>query len=167
MKKLLVCLILITFFIACKKEKVLPPLKLDEINGTRLWERISIETDYTDYSYWPDHEEIKPGQAPHGSYHKIFINNQLLDSLPLENRIAPEGSIIVKENMNIDKKFVKMTVMAKIKGFNPEGGDWFWAAFSPDGEVLAEGVPAGCFNCHTGMKDNDYVIVRPLDYPFE
>ncbi len=84
-------------------------------------------------------------------------------SAAIENKIAPPGTIIVKENMNIDKKVVKITVMAKVEGYNPEGGDWFWAAYSPEGEVLVEGVPGGCFNCHMGMKSNDYIIVRPLD----
>lgn len=149
---------------SCGKETRLEPLSAGEINGARLWERISGESDYENYSFWPDHEGINPGQAPHGVYHKIFINADLMSALPVKSKIAPLGTIIVKENMNRDKEVQKITVMAKIADYSEESGNWFWAAYSPDGEVLAEGTPRGCVSCHEGMKSNDYIIVRPLDH---
>jgi hypothetical protein len=165
MKKYIILIITVfVLFSSCKEEVQFNPLTSAEISGTRLWERISSEGDYSTYSFWPGHEGINPGQAPHGVYHRIYINNNLKESLPNENKIAPFGSIIVKENFNIDQKVVKITVMAKVEGFNDEGGNWFWAAYSPEGEVQAEGTPKGCVSCHVGMKNNDYIIVRPLDY---
>ena len=165
---IIITFILSVIFAGCREEEVhLEPLGADEISGQRLWERISTENDYSQYSYWPEHEGIKPGQAPHGVYHRIYISRELKESLPLENNIAPFGTIIVKENLNIDQKVAKITVMTKVEGFNPEGGNWFWAAYSPEGEVQAEGTPKGCVSCHEGMKKNDYVIVRPLDFPID
>jgi len=164
MKKIIVIFISAILISACKEEAKLTPLSSSEISGERLWERISVDSEYTDYSFWPDHEGINPGQAPHGVNHRIFINRDLKEALPIDNRIAPFGTIIVKENMNIDLKVVKITVMAKVDGFNSDGGNWFWAAYSPEGEVQAEGTPKGCVSCHVGMKNNDYVIVRPLDH---
>jgi len=164
MIKIMVIFVSVILISACKEEAQLTPLLSSEISGERLWERISVDSDYSDYSFWPAHEGINPGQAPHGVNHRIYINRDLKESLPIENRIAPFGTIIVKENMNVDLKVVKITVMAKVDGFNPDGGNWFWAAYSPEGEVQAEGTPKGCVTCHEGMKRNDYVIVRPLDY---
>ncbi len=163
-KRILSLSVLILILASCSKEVRYVPLNKDEISGARLWERISSDSDYSTYSFWPGHEGISPGQAPHGVYHRIYINGDLLDALPIESRIAPMGTIIVKENMNRDEEVQKITVMAKVDGYNNEGGNWFWAAYSPEGEVLAEGTPKGCVSCHVGMKSNDYIIVRPLDH---
>ena len=158
-------LILTVSPLACKKaeEVVLPPLTKDEISGERLWTRLSEEANYKTYSFFPDHDGVRPGQAPHGRLHRVYVNRVLLDALPIEERVAPEGSIIVKENLNTQRVTTKITVMAKVAGYNPEANDWFWAAFEPSGEVGAEGKPGGCISCHSGVKENDFVIIRKLD----
>jgi hypothetical protein len=69
-----------------------------------------------------------------------------------------DGAIIAKENYTADKKFVALTVMYKIKGYNPEAGDWFWVKYAPDGKVLASGKVKGCIQCHSAKKDNDYIF---------
>lgn len=162
-KQITAILLLLTILLSCSEEIRQPPLKSKEISGERLWQRIHSESPYPDYSFWPEHEGINPGQAPHGVNHRIYINGDLMSVLPVDSRIAPFGSIIVKENMNRNNEVLKITVMAKIEDYNDEGGNWFWAAYSPKGEVLAEGTPKGCVSCHSGMKNNDYIIVRPLD----
>ena len=149
----------------CSKpvENLMDPLTADNIDGAALWTRITEEADYKTYSFWPGHEGIQPGQAPHGVYHKIYINRILADALPVKNRITAEGTIIVKENLSNEKVVDAITVMAKVKDYNPEAGDWFWVKYTPQGEVLAEGAPKGCVSCHEGMDGNDYIIVRMLD----
>ena len=157
--------ILIIILSSCSKpvENLTDPLTVDNIDGTALWTRITDEADYKSYSFWPGHDGIQPGQAPHGVYHKIYINKVLIDALPVSNLISPEGTIIVKENLTNDKVVDSITVMVKVKDYNPEVGDWFWAKYSPQGEVLAEGTPKGCISCHEGMDRNDYIIVRMLN----
>lgn len=163
--KRIILFLMIIILIACTKpeEQSLTPLDLSEINGTVLWERITTEAKYTTYAFWPDHEEIQPGQAPHGAFHRIYINRVLFRALPVEERVLPEGAIIVKENLDSQKSLSSITVMVKIKDYNPEAGDWFWAKYTSEGEILAEGTPGKCILCHQGMDYNDYIIVRPLD----
>ncbi len=158
-------LIIIILLSSCtrKEEPVLAPLTSGKIDGKVLWKRITVDSDYKNYAFWPDHEGLQPGQAPHGVYHKIFINKVLRDALPAKDRKAPDGSIIVKENFNSTKDLTVITVIAKVRGYNPRDNDWYWAKYSPAGEVLASGTPASCIGCHEGMKDNDYIIVQPLD----
>jgi len=150
---------------ACSKsfEPYTTPLVSTSISGSVLWNRITVDTDYESYSFWPGHEGNQPGQSPHGAYHKIYINKVLFEALPVKNKISPIGTIIVKENLSSAKVLDSITVMAKVKGYNPEAGDWFWAKYSPEGKVLAEGSPKGCISCHEGMSANDYIIVRGLD----
>lgn len=152
--------------VSCSKEEEntgVDPLAADEVSGRVLWERISSEADYTNYAFWPGHEGLNPGQAPHGPFHKIYINFVIADKLPLEDKLVPDGGIIVKENYSNGKEFAGITVMAKVDGYDPEHNDWFWAKYGPDGNIDAEGKPNGCISCHAGMEQNDYVIVHPLD----
>lgn len=157
--------ILIIALSSCTKpvEPNIDPITVNEINGIVLWNRITQESAYKSYSFWPGHEDLQPGQSPHGTFHKIYINNVLADILPVREKIAPHGTVIVKENYNSEKNLDAITVMVKVKDYNPDNGDWFWAKYTTEGEVLAEGTPGGCVGCHQGMEDNDYIIVRPLD----
>jgi len=145
----------------------LPPLGPEEISGEALWERFTEETDYRNYPFWPEHAGMQPGQAPHGPYHRIFINPTLRSALPAEDRSLPDGSLIVKENYTSDEQLNSLTVMAKVEGYAPESGNWFWAKYSPKGSIQSQGTPPPCISCHAGKQDNDYVIVRPLDKPVE
>ena len=164
---ILVSILFLLFSCGKKTELVFDPLNVNEISGERLWERISVEGDYKNYGQFPSHQGERRGQAPHGIFHRIYINKTLSDSLPVKGSSVPYGSIIVKENLNVEKENVKLTVMAKVKGFNKDGGEWFWAAFDPDGKIAAQGTPKGCVTCHSGMRKNDWIIVHPLNLPIE
>jgi hypothetical protein len=76
--------------------------------------------------------------------------------------MLPDGAIIVKENYSADKKLGALTVMYKVKGYNPQAGDWFWVKYLPDGKVAVEGKVDACINCHASAKANDYVGTAPL-----
>ena len=145
------------------EEPDVAPLVAAEISGARLWQRIAEEADYKSYAEHPGHEGIRPGQSPHGRFHIVYINKLLADALPLPDRRAPVGTIIVKENLTAEKELDALTVMVKVEGYDPAHNDWFWAKFAPDGTVQAEGSPGGCIKCHEGMVHNDYVIIRRLD----
>ncbi len=144
-----------------------PPLTKDEISAERVWQRVTEEYDYKQFPEWPGNEGIQPGQTPHGRFHQIYINPILYNALPIEDRIAPNGSIIFKENLNIDEELVAITAMVKVEGFAPETNDWYWIKYTVDGETVAEGNVDGCISCHVGVKYNDYVIVQPLDKNLE
>ncbi len=150
---------------AKEKETVLPPLTREEINGERLWKRITVETDWDTYSRWPGQEGLIPGQSPHGRFHEVYVNAPLSTALPIASRIAPNGSIVVKENFTADKKPAGVTVMAKVAGYDPDHGDWFWAKYDPKGKIGAAGKIEACYECHAGVKDNDYIILWQLDAP--
>ena len=55
-----------------------------------------------------------------------------------------------------------ITVMYKVKGYNPEGNDWFWVKYAADGKAQAEGKVQGCINCHGKKKDNDYIFIGSI-----
>ena len=70
-----------------------------------------------------------------------------------------DNSIVVKENYDKAKQLTSVTVMRKVKGYNPEKGDWFWARFSADSKITHEGKVEMCYGCHASADDNDYIFV--------
>ena len=153
--------------LSCSTRSVHPPLTASQVNADSVWRRISSEEDYTDYPSWPGHEGIRRGQEPHGVFHRAYVNDTLRNALPLPDRIAPPGSIIVKENLNAERTIEAITVMVKITGYDSEANDWYWAKYTPSGQTEAAGKVQGCITCHAVVHDNDYVMIRPLDAPVD
>ena len=96
--------ILIIILSTCSKpvENLIDSLTVDNIDGRSLWTRITEEADYKSYSFWPGHEDIQPGQSPHGVYHKIYINKIL----------APSFSHSVFLELYISLHFSKSTIVS-------------------------------------------------------
>jgi hypothetical protein len=122
-----------------------------------LWNYITKVSPYQNWSFWPDHQGMQDGRAPHGPQHKVYVNDKALASNapPLQF-----GAIQVKENFNMAGELKAITVMYKIKDYNPADGDWFWVKYSPQGEAAKAGKPAGCIGCHGTRANNDFVIVH-------
>ncbi len=125
-----------------------------------LWNYITKESPYTKWSFWPDHQGMQPGRAPHGPLHKVYVNDRAINS---PKPPVQYGSIAVKENYGNDRELKAITVMYKLQGFNPDDGDWFWAKYSPDGKADIAGQPAGCIGCHGTRASNDFILVHEFD----
>jgi len=52
--------------------------------------------------------------------------------------------------------------MYKVKGYNPKGGDWYWAQVTAGGKVTQEGKVDECIKCHEAQKTNDYTWTSKL-----
>ncbi len=126
-------------------------------NAEKLNEYIIKYDPYRAWELWPDKGKLYKGAEPHGALLTTFVNKAAYFSIKKKKGMA-DGSIIAKENYTADKKFVALSVMYKIKGYNPAGGDWFWVKYAPDGKVEAAGKVKGCIDCHAKMKDNDYIF---------
>jgi len=131
--------------------------EMPEPDGDALWHYISKVSPYQKWSFWSDHQGMQDGRAPHAPKHKVFVNKQ-----GIESKTAPlqYGAIDVKENYSPSHELKAITVMYKVKGYNPEDGDWFWAKYSPTGETLKAGKLQGCIGCHATRVANDFVLVH-------
>lgn len=131
--------------------------KMPGADPAELWEYITEKAPYTSWGFWADHEGLQEGSAPHAPLHKVYVNELGLKSV---HAPASNGTIVVKENIGTDKELKALTVMYKIKGYNPEAGDWFWVKYDPKGNVAKSGKPKGCISCHSSADDNDYILVH-------
>lgn len=169
MKKLMVCLLAVCFVLsmtitAHAIHEVIPSeTQVPEPgpDAEKLNEYIIKYNPYRAWDLWPGKGRLYKGAEPHGALLTTFVNSTALYSIKKKNGMA-DGSIIVKENYAADKRFVALTVMYKIKGYNPEAGDWFWAKYLPDGTIEASGKVKGCIDCHGKQKDNDFIMTGPV-----
>mgnify|MGYP003982863959 FL=1 len=62
-----------------------------------LWEHITKTSPYPQWKFWDDHKGMLEGNDPHGSLHKVYVNDKAYasHSTPIEY-----GAIVVKENYN-------------------------------------------------------------------
>ena len=126
-----------------------------------FWEHVTETNPYQGWGYWPEHEGIYPGQSPHGAFLKLYANSIALKALREGQIPLPYGSMIMKANYAKDRKtLMALTPMYKVKDYNPEAGDWFWAKYKPNGEVQAAGKVGGCIDCHRAKKDHDWLFTE-------
>ncbi len=130
-------------------------------DAEKLLDYLTMHDPYRAWDLWPKKGRLYKGTEPHGALLTTFVNNNALHSIKKKKGMA-EGSIIVKENYTADKKFTSLSVMYKIKGYNPDGGDWFWAKYAPDGKIEASGMVKACIACHSQKKDNDYIFIEAV-----
>lgn len=135
-----------------------PPL----VNGTDLLRYITVEHNYANWSLWPGTGVLYEGKEPHGALLITYVSDNALDAIEQKTGIMPNGSIIVKENYNSEKELMAVTVMQKVKNYDPAHNDWFWLKFGPSGEIEAEGKVPQCYECHSARKDNDYLYTGRL-----
>ena len=147
-------------FIALAICLIAPPMVVADMPGPdpeAVWNYITKVSPYTKWGFWPDHQGMQPGRAPHGPLHKVYVNDRGLNSsrLPVQY-----GALFVKENYSAEKKLEVITIMYKVYGYNPKDGDWFWAKYSLDGKADKYGKPQGCIGCHGTRVSNDFVLVH-------
>ncbi|MDW7709262.1 MAG: cytochrome P460 family protein [Deferrisomatales bacterium] len=132
-----------------------------EASGAALWKHLKAEN-YTSWKMWPGKSALYPGTEPHGVLLTTYVNGAALGAIEGKKGTMPAGAIVVKENYMPDKTLAAVTVMYKVQGYNPAGGDWFWAKYAPDGKVDEEGKEGMCLGCHSRVADNDYLFIGPL-----
>ncbi|MCL7476231.1 MAG: cytochrome P460 family protein [Methanosarcinales archaeon] len=138
------------------------PQKEVSANGKELYDHITIENYYQNWSYWPGKGEFEPAREPHGDFSTTYVSNSSLSSIENKEGNMSAGSIIVKNNYDDNKELVAITAMYKADGFDPEHNDWFWVKYSPDGTIESEGMIAECNECHGMKRSNDYIFTGKL-----
>jgi hypothetical protein len=131
-------------------------------SGGDLLNFITKDMPYKKWDLWPGKKAMYRGTKPHGDFITLYVNKIALISIKKSKTIA-NHSIIMKENYTADKKLAALTIMYKVKGYNPDGGDWFWAKYNADNTIAAEGKVKGCLGCHAVAKDNDYIFTGKTD----
>lgn len=161
-----------------KVEEVTPEVKrIEEISeaekmANELWNKLQTENYRKIWQMWPGKQAFYEGKEPHGSFLTTFVNDIAHEIIKYKKGEMPPGAIIIKENYRPDKNIESITVMQKIKDFNPDSNDWFWVKYDLSGNVMTVkregetiklvGKIASCIECHGKQTSNDYIMTSPL-----
>ncbi len=135
----------------------------------KVWSQMK---NYTD---WELRSEVIRGQTPHGKWVKLYSTWVRVDGtlFPIIVKDNFRGRGVNKKRIAEDRsKWLKaVTVMLKRKpGYDKENQDWFWAEYSPSGEIVknpkgiplagrvAKGASKGCISCHSQAEGDDYLF---------
>lgn len=129
----------------------------------RFWDYLQT-VHYRNWAPLPgESADFYPGQSPHGKFLKLYVN-RIAAGAPKE---LPDGSILIKENYGPDSKtLMAVTVMYRVKDYDPSNNDWYWVKYEADGTISQmQGMPiAGkvgtCIDCHRGAGDADFVFTN-------
>jgi hypothetical protein len=130
-------------------------------DGKALWDFIQKEK-HQNWKMWPGTEPQYKGPEPHGAFLTTYVNQTAFDSIKAKKGKFADGAMIVQDNFDKNKKLKHVDVMYKVKGYNPTGGDWFWAQFKASGKLDQEGKIDECIKCHEAQKTNDYVYTSKM-----
>lgn len=131
---------------------------MPEPNGKQLWKYISQTNNYKNWDHWPGYDGFYEGRSPHGAFLKLYVNNHAKRAIKNGAKTLPENAIVVKENYNKEKKLLAITPMYKVEDYNPKAGNWFWAKYEANGDVMTEGKVGSCIDCHKKVSGNDYLF---------
>jgi len=136
-------------------------MKAPGADAGQLHEYLTKQNPYEKWKLWPGKGKLYKGTEPHGELLTTYVNDQALKSIKAKKGLR-NGSIIVKENYMPNKMLGAVTVMYKIKGYNPDAGDIFWMKYTPDGKIEASGKVDMCIGCHAKVKGNDYLFTGKI-----
>ena len=132
-----------------------------EADGKAVWEYITNHK-YQEWPLWPGKGKLYKGGHPHGALLTTYVSRDALEVIEGKKGMFGSGAFIIKENYSPEKKLGAVTVMYRVKGYNADAGDWFWAKYKPDGTVEKEGKVDGCINCHNSKIENDWVFTGAI-----
>jgi len=143
----------------------------------QFWKYI-VGNNYKNWSPgFSESAEFYKGKNPHGAYVKMYVNRTAagnIDDLAV-------GSVVILENYLKDQSLKTISVMYRTTGFNPDGNDWYWIEYRPDGSVVPSaakasasvirnvsltaspkrmvmGKAANCIVCHRSAAGDDFVF---------
>lgn len=104
---------------------------------------------------------------PHSDISKTYANKVAADN-PAS---LPDGSVLVREDYDAEKKRLSISVMYRVKDYNKDHGNWYWIKYLDNGTVVRtskdegnkpiSGKVASCIECHAKAAGKDYVFSNP------
>ena len=133
-----------------------------------LWKYlVRQEARYTRWPSLPGKVGPRAADDPHGPKVRAYANPVAAG----DPANLPYGSILVLEDYSEDlKRRSGISVLYRVRGYDPRNGDWYWMKYLEDGTVVR--APAGqggaplagrvtaCIDCHRKAAGKDFVFAN-------
>lgn len=94
----------------------------------------------------------------HGSFVKTFLDVSAFEQYQTKSFPYADQTLSFKESYSAkDGAVNRLYMMKKIKGYDPDNGDWYYAVMSTEGVASQQGKVSFCISCHASAKDKDYI----------
>lgn len=136
--------------------------------GNEVFDYITEENNYRNWDLWPLRGERYASVSVHGPLLTTYVSDNAVPAIESRAGALPYGSMVVRESYDSEGELREIGVRYKVEDYDPEHNDWFWAAYTPDGEVMVEGRVESCQTCHSIEAANDYIYtsyVTGTPYP--
>ncbi|MEW6487855.1 MAG: cytochrome P460 family protein [Thermodesulfobacteriota bacterium] len=120
---------------------------------------------------WAHTKSMVIPDKSHGLYgfHNIYANEKALKSLKGGDKYTEEAAFVVSFYEVVDEggmvsqgaKIMDAVMIKDRKASATEG--WVYAAFGPDGKALPIDPVKDCYECHTSVRDKDFVFHAYID----
>jgi plastocyanin len=128
-----------------------------EPQGSEVYNYITEENNYRNWDLWPLKDEVYASVSIHGPLLTTYVSENAVPAIQNRAGTLPYGSMVVRESYDADRQLREIGVRYKVEGYDPDHNDWFWAAYTPEGEVIVEGRVESCQSCHSVEARNDYI----------
>ncbi|MBI2908326.1 MAG: cytochrome P460 family protein [Chloroflexi bacterium] len=166
---LALALMYVTGLAACAPQAGPPsPTAAAQISGDdrsaaeALWAKIQAAKYRENWATIPGKGTFYQPLRPHGVLASTYLSPGASEALKARPGQMPDGAAIVRETYTADKTPRGVGVMLKRQGYDPAHKDWFWATYSPAGEVRNAGKIQSCNACHATVRSNDAIFTFPV-----
>ncbi|MBI2478454.1 MAG: cytochrome P460 family protein [Planctomycetia bacterium] len=119
------------------------------------------------YNTWKPLEHEPPNvevENPHGTESLTYAN----DVAAKDPKNLPIGSILVREDYDDQRQRQSISVLYRVKDYDPEHGNWYYLRFTETGTVMKghdnkplAGKVSSCIDCHAKARGKDFVFSNP------
>jgi len=136
--------------------------ELPDPDANAVYNYITRIKPYQNWPLYPGKGRLYQGRHPHGAFLTTYVSPEAEASIKAKQGMLPNGAFVIKENYTPEKKLAAITVMYRVKDYNPDAGNWFWAKYRADGSVEKSGKVGGCISCHSAVLPNDWLFTGPV-----
>ncbi|WP_308388554.1 cytochrome P460 family protein [Acidithiobacillus sp. AMEEHan] len=129
-----------------------------------LWQKIQVLQ--KNHAIMPESSPFQAGSRTVDAFTIDLANAAAVQSISQAGGIVhvtryENGSLLVKENFNKNRKPTGVTAMLKFDGYDRADRNWVMAAYKPDGTLISFGKIGSCIACHTMVEKQDFVFAPP------
>jgi hypothetical protein len=127
---------------------------VDEEGARLLWEKIHAQG-YAEWQRAPGYDEAQPTIRAHGQTALVYLNDVMAEAVAGPSIDAwPEGALLVKDSFDGD-------TLKLVAAMEKQSTGWYFAEWTPSGDVKYAGEPEVCLNCHAAGGDKVLAVALP------